>query len=220
MEGFVFITASRATKKGIIKKIKDCLQVNRMKNKHHLQKLLPQRLALILISLLLVSACTQEASPEHKPQAVKAKDFKSYSHDGLNLKHPHYWTLVYDDSPSLYADRGVAFDTSEFSRVSVLFYEDRSLNFSNIANQYSRELRLDSREDIDNYKREPFEIAGFKGLRLTWENTIFETISVEVTILTIIDSPNPVFAVFHLLDDDIERESPHIIPFINSILIQ
>lgn len=191
-----------------------------MEKKHHLQKLRLQRLALILISLLLVTACTQEASPEDKSQAASKKDFQSYSHDGLSLKHPYYWTLAYDESPSLYADRGVSFNASEYSGISVFIFKDRSMSASKLADYFERRLRLNSTDHIKDYQREPIQIAGFKGFKLIWKNTMFDIFPVEVTILTTIDSPDPAFVVFHLLDDDIKKESPHIIPFINSISIQ
>lgn len=188
--------------------------------KQYQQKPLLQILLLAAISLFFVVACSQEAPTEHQTSIVSDQDFQPYSHEGLNLKHPPHWTLVYDESPSLYADRGVAFDASESSRIRILFYKDRPLSYSNIANQIAREFRLDSNEHVKNYRREPIKIGEFNGLRLTWQDTMIGTTAVEITILTIIDSPNPVFVEFQLHNEDITKESPHIAPFIKSISIQ
>lgn len=187
--------------------------------KQYQQKSLLQTFLLIAIALFLATACTQETPAEHKDQA-NTKGFDSYSHDGLNLKHPTHWTLAYDESPSLYADRGVSFNTSEYSAVNVSIFKDSSIDSSRLADYFERRLRLKSTKHIENYRREPIQIEGFSGFRLTWQNTMFDVFPVELTILPIVNSPTPTFTVFHLLDKDIEKESPNFIPFINNVSIQ
>lgn len=170
--------------------------------------------SLLVGSLLIVISCTQEAGT-----SVINKEYQSYSNDGLSLRHPAKWSLAYDETDALYADRDLSFDISEFSSVSVLVYNKSTVDEYSVANNFSRKLKLNTSKNIDNHKQISIEKSGFKGLRLSWENTLMDPVSVEMTILKISDSPKSVFAVFNLLDEDIDKESLHIIPVINSISI-
>lgn len=177
-----------------------------------------QMLFLVIISLMLVAGCKQES--QAKPGSIISPQTKHYSNNGLSLNYPHHWVLAYDESPSLYADRDLAFNTSESSRVSVLIFQDRTITAAKIAEQFVREQRLNSSDYIKNLRKETVKIAGFGGLRLRWLDTMVISIPVEVTIIKIGDSPLPTYVVSQLFNEDIAKESAPFIPFIKSISLQ
>ena len=176
-----------------------------------------QTLTLLLVTIFcfLTLSCTPDTSPHHNGQ-----DFNTYEHDGLNLQHPKYWVLAYDESPALFADRGVSFNTSEFSGASVLVYKDATMNIDKLADYYERSLKLTSLEHIEEYQRRPIALDGLKGIKLSWKNTLFETNIVEVNIFSVRATSEPAFVVFHLLDEDIAKEAVNFLPFINSISLK
>ncbi len=175
---------------------------------------------LMLVGLLLMAVgCTQAASTEPDTAAI-SKDYQSYSKDGLSLKRPKHWSLLYDDSDALLADRDVSFETPEFSKVSVLIYEKSNVDTSKVADIFERTSKLKFSKNVKDYQRTSVEISGFKGYRLTWKNTLLGISTFELTILKTSISTKPVFAVYILLDEDIEKESSNIIPFLKSISLQ
>ena len=177
------------------------------------------KLAIVAGLLLLAAACTEAASTAPDTSDF-SKDYQSYSKDGLSLLHPKHWTLIYEDDDSLLADRDVSFETPGFSKLSVLIYDKSSVNVSEVANIFERTSKLKSSKNVIDYQRTSIEISGFKGYRLTWKNTLLGISTFELTILKTSISTKPVFAVYILLDEDIENESSNIIPFLRSITLQ
>jgi len=169
--------------------------------------------------LLMAVGCTQAASTESDISAT-SEDYQSYSKDGLSLLHPKHWSLIYDDDDSLLADRDVSFETPQFSKLSVLIYEKRTVDSSEVADIFERTSKLKSSKNVKDYQRTSIEISGFKGYRLTWKNTLLGISTFELTILKTSISTKPVFAVYILLDEDIEKESSNIIPFLKSISLR
>ncbi len=180
----------------------------------HLAKLL-----LLVVSLLTTTSCTQKTTHEVTESAVK-EDYQSYSKDGLSLQYPSHWSLAYDDNDALLANRDVSFETLEFSKISVLIYIKSSVDESEVADILIHSIKPDTNKNIQGFKQTPIEISGFKGYRFTWKNTLLGSTAVETTILKISVSPKPVFAVFNLLAEDIEKESANFIPFLKSISFQ
>lgn len=167
-------------------------------------------------SLVLIVGCDQQAQTKQEVSAA-SQPVKHYSNEILTAGYPGHWKFRYDDSPVLYADRGIEFDVPEFSRASIYIYNGRPMESADLADHFERELKLTSSEYIKHYQRTAIEAAGFKGLKLSWQDTMLVSIAIEITVVKISNSPNPVLVVFQLLDDDIEKESTQIIPFINSI---
>lgn len=181
--------------------------------------LLLHKLLMVVGLLLMAVGCTQAASTESDISAT-SEDYQSYSKDGLSLLHPKHWSLIYDDDDSLLADRDVSFETPQFSKLSVLIYEKRTVDSSEVADIFERTSKLKSSKNVKDYQRTSIEISGFKGYRLTWKNTLLGISTFELTILKTSISTKPVFAVYILLDEDIEKESSNIIPFLKSISLR
>jgi hypothetical protein len=177
----------------------------------HLHKLL------MVVGLLLITVgCTQAASTEPDTSVI-SKDYQSYSKDGLSLKHPEHWSLIYDDNDSLLADRDISLETPIFSKISVLIYDKSNVNVSEVAEILKHYIRPNTDKNIQDFQQIPVEISGFKGYRLTWINKLLGSTTVEMTILKSSISSKPVFAVFNMLNEDIEKESPNFTPFLKSI---
>jgi hypothetical protein len=174
---------------------------------------------LILASLPLTVACDREA-PSEPDATVISENCQSYAKDGLALCHPRHWSLAYDETDSLYANRDVSFNPSDFSKVSVLIYNEGIGDEVAIADKFARILKLKTSKNVENYRRSKVEITGLNGVRLSWRNTLLDPVSVEMTIVKIGDSPSPFFAVFNLTDEDIDKESIYIPSFIKSISLQ
>lgn len=181
--------------------------------------LLLHKLLMVVGLLLMAVGCTQAASTESDISAT-GEDYQSYSKDGLHLQYPRHWSFDYDDTPAIYADRDVSFNPTEFSKVSVLIYKENTVDETVVASIFERASKLKSSKNVEDYLQTPINIEGFKGLRLTWKNILLDPISIEMTILKIEDSSIPVFAVFKLTDEDIEKETVHIASFIKSISLQ
>jgi hypothetical protein len=185
-----------------------------MKSIIHLHKLLT------VIGLLLIAvSCTQASSTDSDRSAI-SKDYQPYSKDGLSIKHPKHWSLIYDDNDSLLADRDVSFETPEFSKISVLIFDKSNVDTSEVADIFERTSKLKFSKNVEDYQRTSIEISGFKGYRLTWKNTLLGISTFELTVLKTGISTKPVFAVYILLDEDIEKESSNIIPFLTRISLQ
>lgn len=176
----------------------------------------------LLISItMLLGACGQkEGVSTPPPPAIKVKDFQAYEHQGLKLSHPSHWTPKFDEAPDFSSDRAVVFDPSELSRVTLYIYQEPGESPATIADHYAKRLGLETNESINNYRRTPVTLDNYKGLRLSWQETGMFTRNVEVTILKVLDSPFDTFIVFDLDQEDVERETPNIIPVIQSITLQ
>ena len=178
------------------------------------------KLAIVAGLLLLAVACTEAASTTTPDTSAISKDFQSYSKDGLSLRHPKHWSLAYDENDALLADRDISFETPVFSKISVLIYEKNSVDVSSVADILIRYIKPKTDKNIQGFQKNPIEISGFKGYRLTWINKLLGSTTVEMTILESSVSSKPVFAVFNMLNEDIENESPNFIPFLKSISLQ
>ena len=177
------------------------------------------KLLIVVVLFLMAVGCTQAASTESDTESI-SKDYQSYSNEGLSLLHPKHWSLIYDDNDSLLADRDISFETQKFSKLSVLTYDKKTVDSSEVADIFERTSKLKFSKNVEDYQRTSIEIAGFKGYRLTWINTLLGTTTFELTILKSSISAKSVFAVFILLDEDIEKESSNLIPFLKSISLQ
>lgn len=144
-------------------------------------------LLLVVISLVLAAGCDRQMQPKQEATAVVSLG-KHYDNDGLSLDYPAHWKFMFDESPSLYAEREVAFDTPGSSRVSVFIYKNRAVEPPELADHFERQLKLTSKEYIKNYLRANIEVAGFKGVKLIWEDAMLVPVSVEMTILKISDT--------------------------------
>lgn len=166
--------------------------------------------------LLMAVGCTQAASTEPDSSAI-SKDYQSYSKDGLHLKHPKHWALAYDDNDALYSDRAVAFNISEGNVVTVFIYDNTSISVSDIRNDYIRRLKLETSEYVKDLKNSQINIGNYSGEELRWTDTMLIPFTTEITIFQVTQIPSSVFVVFELLEKDIEKISPHILPVLNSI---
>ena len=177
------------------------------------------KLLIVVVLFLMAVGCTQAASTGSDSSTI-SKDYQSYSKDGLSLRYPKHWSLIYDDNDSLLADRDVSFETPEFSKISVLTYDKNSVNESDVADILKRFIKPNTNKNIQGFHQNPIEISGFKGYRFTWINTLLGSTTVEMTILKTSISAKSVFAVFILLDENIEKEAVHLASFIKSISLQ
>ena len=174
------------------------------------------KLAIVAGLLLFAAACTEAASTAPDTSAI-SKDYQSYSKDGLSLLYPKHWSLHYDHTPGLYADRSVAFNISDASIVTISIYKNTSMPVSDIRNDYIRSLQLETSEYVKDFKNSQINIGNYSGEKLSWQDTMIVPFSVEIDILKIINSPSQVFAIFELAEEDIKNEVDNIVPVLNSI---
>ena len=173
--------------------------------------------AACVITLMSLSSCGKQTSPkvEGVAQAYPAA-VGNYKSEGLELIHPVDWSLLHDE-PGVIADRTVAFETMETSRISVFFYKSESRTFSDLANDLEMQLRLRNSKDVKRFKRETVELGNYKGLRLSWTSFGLVETENEATVLQLQTEPYPVLVQFHLFDDDIESQKSNLVPFLKGI---
>ncbi len=174
------------------------------------------KLLLLLSPLLTSTACTQEAAPEITNSKVK-EGYQLYSKDGLSLKYASHWKIAYDDPQGLYSDRAVAFDATEYSTLTIYIYNEKGKSASDIADIFVRHLKLKTKEHIKNYVKSSTNVGHYNGIKLSWTNATLAPYSIEMSILPVGSPPYQVFAVFDLTEEDIERESVHMLPILESI---
>lgn len=179
-------------------------------------------IAIAVAFLISISACGKNQAPQ-RPDTTPApdiSDYKSYSNDGLTLLHPPHWTFEYDESPDLFADRGVSFRASETSKVDVLIFEEREISLADIADYVEKSLNLTSSDTIRDYQRKPLHLGNYRGIILRWRNILLIEYKVELSIFETDVSPKRVFTVFNFDEETSVDEAAHRVPFIESIAIQ
>ena len=187
-----------------------------LRKRYLLMKQYKKCLALIFtlfISGLLVS-CEKDIEPAETGLTVKKADFigavEKYANGGVEIVYPVDWTLLHD-AAGITADRDIAFETPEVSRITVYFSKTSPMTYYELADRLERQLNLVVSSEVDNYKRKAISLAEFKGLELKWQSTQLNKISNEVIILQIKEKPFPVNVQFQLFDEDIQIQKSQII---------
>lgn len=163
---------------------------------------------------LFLMSCERQAPV--RDALEKEASLQLYSHEGLEIAYPAGWSLLHDEA-GIVADRTVAFETPNVSRITVYLYKSKPRSFSDLANNLVQQLSLDTSEDVKHFQREVTEIAGYKGVRLNWINFGLSEIQNEVTILQLRHEPYPVFVQFQMFDSDIASQSANLSLFLNGI---
>lgn len=175
---------------------------------------------ILLINILALLGACSETSNEQQLSGALPYAYETYEHQGIQLNHPDYWTLKFDEAPDFSDDRAIVFDASELSRITLHIRKKPGESPLTIADQYVQRLGLKTDESIESYQRKTLTLGGHKGERLSWRETKMFPRKVQVTILRVQDSPFDTFIVFDLDEEDIEKESPNILRVIESIKIQ
>lgn len=176
----------------------------------------------VISAAFVISACGKSGASQSQspPSATGLSDYKSYSNDGLALRHPPHWTLEYDDSPDLFADRGVSFRASDTSHADVLIFDEREVTVADIADYIERSLDLTSSDSIRDYQRKPLQKGNYRGILLSWRNILLIEYKVELSIFQAEVSPKRVFTKFNFDEKASVEDGAHQVPFIESIEIQ
>lgn len=176
-------------------------------------------LPLIFIVSLFILSCSREAETDVKQEypSETPSDVKSYERNGLSMTYPANWEFLYDNEPDMYASRSVGFQISEFSNVRALIDHTNSLKLSAIADRFEKELQLKSSKIADDYVRKPTVFGKYKGEKLSWVDKSLNSTKFEMSILTISETPEPIFAVIHLSQEDIAQESQFIEFYLKSL---
>ncbi|WP_339085616.1 hypothetical protein WKI13_10465 [Teredinibacter turnerae] len=140
----------------------------------------------------------------------------NYKNKGLEITHPADWVLLHDE-PGIIADRTVAFETPDASRITVFFYKSETRTYSDLANELEKQLRLRNSKDVKDFTRETLELGNYKGLKLSWVSLGLAETTNEASFLQLRAEPYPVLVQFHLLDDDIETQKNNLVPFLQGI---
>lgn len=179
-------------------------------------------LAAIIFAVCFINACekNERSQPPDPPSATDLIDYKSYSNDGLKLRYPSHWALEYDDSPDLFADRGVSFRVSETSHADVLIFDERDVDLADIAGHIETRLSLTSSDHIRDYQRIPLQLGNHKGILLRWRNTLLIEYTVELSIFQVEVSPKRVFTLFNFDERTPTEDMAYRVPFNTSIKIQ
>lgn len=177
--------------------------------------------ALSIYAVLFITACGKnESTQPAAPSATAPANYALYSRDGVSLHHPAHWSLEYDDSPDLYADRGISFKTSETSYADVLIFNERDIELTDIADYVEKNLQLASANHIQDYQRRPLQLGSHKGITLSWRNTLFVEYKVDLSIFQIKTKSKRAFTVFNFDENAIKSDAVHRVPFIESIEIK
>ena len=178
------------------------------------------RLRLIMMLGLLVpffvTGCGRDQTNPMLTQQAVTDETVVYEKDGLSITHPKAWSLLHDEA-GIFADRTVALETPNTSRVSLYLYQNIPKTVEDLATNVEKQLKLLSSPQIKNYQRNTVQIAGFNGLQLSWTSYNLSETRNQLTLLNITQSPTRTLLQFHLFDDDIEQLQPKIEPFINGI---
>ncbi|WP_347332886.1 hypothetical protein [Marinimicrobium locisalis] len=176
---------------------------------------------LVGVSMVL-GGCNQkdDASTNQKTSVGNGTKYEVYEHQGLTLRYPEHWVLKFDGTPDFSSDRAVIFEASELSRVSLYIHHEPEDSLSTIADHYAERLGLDSRDSIEDYQRSPVTMEGYDGIKLSWQETELFTRAVEITILKAIEQQVNAFVIFDLDEEDVEKETPNIVPVTESITYQ
>lgn len=153
----------------------------------------------------LTSCGKQTSTQADGGPEVYSVSVDTYKNKGLELAYPDDWTLLHDE-PGIIADRTVAFETPETSRITVFFYKSEHRTQADLANELEKQLRLPNYKDVKSFKREAIELGDYKGLRLSWISIGLSETKNEATILRLQAEPHPVLVQFHLFDNDIETQ--------------
>ena len=173
---------------------------------------------LFFILTLFVIGLTSCSDKVSQTGEADEEEYLTYENDGLQLNYPANWNKVYDET-GLISGRLISFETPEASSIQVELYESDTKTTKNIADKYASRFKLKENPDIKNYQREPIEISGFKGIKLTWIDTLIFGTENQVLYFKIGKSPVSTFVKFHFFDSDIQQESVHILPFLKGIKI-
>ncbi|WP_228378136.1 hypothetical protein [Teredinibacter turnerae] len=173
--------------------------------------------AVCLLFFTCLMSCGKQTSPkvDGGPE-IYSVSVDTYTNKGLEVAHPADWALLHDE-PGIIADRTVAFETPEASRITVFFYKSERRTYSDLANELEKQLRLPNGKDVKSFKRETIELGDYKGLRLSWISTGLSETKNEATILRLQAKPYPVLVQFHLFDEDIETQKNNLVPFMQGM---
>mgnify|MGYP000988586875 CR=1 FL=1 len=176
---------------------------------------------LFLCADFFLSACSQHEPPQPTDSSVASlANYALYSNDGVVLRHPPHWSLEYDDSPDLFADKGISFKTSAISYADVLIFNDRDIHIADLVDHVEKSLQLTSANHIDDYQRRPLQLGSYKGIALSWRNTMLAEYKVELSIFQIKTESKRAFVIFNFDESAIRSDAAHRIPFIESIEIK
>ncbi len=161
--------------------------------------------ALLAMSALLLSACdSSHPQAEENSRDNLPPNYTLYRNNGVSFSHPDSWEENFDDKPGIYADREIGLNVSDISTFRVMIMdEERSLQSA--ADLFERQLRLKESESISGYKRMSFAVNGLPAERLTWTQTMLKKSNFELTIINLPVQSGSAFAVYQLVDDDIEE---------------
>lgn len=158
---------------------------------------------LIALALSLMACDSQSSSTSGGPNGLP-RDYETYHKDGVSLAHPDVWIVSFDDEPGLYADREVGLNVSGVSSFRLMIMEEERAVESAVA-LFERQLRLKESEAVQDYQRVSLTVGGKPAERLTWAQTLLKESNFELTIIDLPVKSGSAFAVFQLIEDDIEK---------------
>ncbi|UZJ42929.1 hypothetical protein OOT55_09710 [Marinimicrobium sp. C6131] len=175
--------------------------------------------AALLVFLTLMVACTDSQGGKDSSTSIP-DSYQKYEENGVSFSYPETWSFSYDDTPSIYTDRGIGLDISEFSTATLLISEGRSLDLDYVTNRFLSGFQVPEGDFIDNFTRNSVSIGGIPAETATWEDQFLGKTQYELTVAKIQSKPHDVFVVFSLSDEDIDQSQEHKERFLKSIRIQ
>ncbi len=169
-----------------------------------------------LLACFFVTGCGESEANPTPTQQTTANGTVVYEKNGLRITHPKDWSLLHDEA-GIFADRTVALETPNTSRVSLYLYQSTPKTVKDLAANVEKQLKLLSSPQVENYQRKAVQIAGFDGLQLSWASHNLSETRNQLTILDITQGPTEILLQYHLFDDDIEQLQSVLEPFINGI---
>lgn len=175
--------------------------------------------AALLFLLTLTAACTDNQDGESGRLAIP-DSYQEYEEKGITFSYPENWSFSYDNSPSIYASRGIGLDISEFSSATILVSEDKKLTLEYVTDRFLSEFQVEEKDSIDNFTRRSDSIGKFPVETATWNDSFLGETRYELTVSKVQSKPHDVFVVLSLSDDDITSAQEHKKHFLNSIHFQ
>ncbi|WP_341937637.1 hypothetical protein [Marinimicrobium sp. C2-29] len=175
--------------------------------------------ATLLFLLTLVVACTDDQG-DSSDHVASPDSYQKYEEKGVSFAYPDSWSFSYDDSPSIYTSRGIGLDISEFSTITILISEDKTLELDYVADRLLSEFQVKEKDSIKNFTRTSDLIGRFPAETATWDDHFLGETRYELTVAKVKSNPHDVFVAFSLSDDDIGNAQDHKERFLKSIRIQ
>lgn len=190
-----------------------------------IQKLFYAFWVAFFLSTAFLTACTDQSPSDEtvtlEPKPLDTSDWAEYSKDGLVVRYPKSWTLSYDESPALYADRAIGFENADAESATVYIFDKPKQPINILYDQLTKSLDISKRDDIDNIRKSNIKFDSVEGLKVTYTDTLltphFDT---EISVIKLTEEPQSLFVSFMMDTNDMAKTREIQSAFIKNITLE